>query len=85
MSSLTSASLQCPCKTFMQALQNWAGPRVNGSQVRGARCLVSKSMDLFDTVLQVQVPTMHFTLKEMTKRNFNKRLKATGKAKSKIT
>jgi hypothetical protein len=51
MSSLTSTSLQCTCKTSMQ---NWAGPGVNGSQVRGARCLVSKSIDLFDTALQVQ-------------------------------
>ena len=33
-----------------------------GSQVRGARCPVSKFMDLFDTALQVHVPTVHFTL-----------------------
>ena len=32
------------------------------SQVRGAKCLVSKFLDLFDTALQVQVATVHFTL-----------------------
>ena len=45
-----------PCKTGLDL--GWTG-----SQVRGARCLVSKFMDLFDTTLQVQVPTVHFTLK----------------------
>ena len=44
-----------PCKTGLDL--EWTG-----SQVRGARCLVSKFMDLFDTALQVQVPTVHFTL-----------------------
>ena len=43
-----------PCKTGLDL--GWTG-----SQVRGARCLVSKFMDLFDTALQVQVPTVHFT------------------------
>ena len=33
------------------------------SQIRGARCLVSKFMNLFDTALQVKVPTVHFTHK----------------------
>ena len=44
-----------PCKTGLDL--GWTG-----SQVRGARCLVSKFMDLFDTALQVQVPIVHFTL-----------------------
>ena len=44
-----------PCKTGLDL--GWTG-----SQVRGARCPVSKFMDLFDTALQVQVPTVHFTL-----------------------
>ena len=43
-----------PCKTGLDL--GWTG-----SQVCGARCLVSKFMDLFDTVLQVQVTTVHFT------------------------
>ena len=43
-----------PCKTGLDL--GWTG-----SQVRGDRCLVSKFMDLFDTALQVQVPTVHFT------------------------
>ena len=46
-----------PCKTCKTGLDlGWTR-----SQVRGARCLVSKFMDLFDTALQVQVPTVHFT------------------------
>ena len=45
-----------PCKTGLDL--GWTG-----SQVRGARCPVSKFMDLFDTALQVHVPTVHFTLK----------------------
>ena len=44
-----------PCKTGLDL--GWTG-----SQVRGARCLVSKFMDLFDTTLQVQVPMVYFTL-----------------------
>ena len=44
-----------PCKTGLDL--GWTG-----SQVRGARCPVSKFMDLFDTALQVHVPTVHFTL-----------------------
>jgi len=43
-----------PCKTGLDL--GWTG-----SQVRGARCPVSKFMDLFDTALQVHVPTVHFT------------------------
>ena len=43
-----------PCKTGLDL--GWTG-----SQVRGARCLVSKFMDLFDTAMQVQVLTVHFT------------------------
>ena len=42
-----------PCKTGLDL--EWTV-----SQVRGAKCPVSKFMDLFDTALQVQVPTMHF-------------------------
>ena len=47
-----------PCKTGLDL--GWTG-----SQVRGARCPVSKFMDLFDTALQVHVPTVHFTLLKM--------------------
>ena len=43
-----------PCKTGLDL--GWTG-----SQVRGARCPVSKFMDLFDTTLQVHVLTMNFT------------------------
>ena len=42
-------------------MQNRAGPGVNGFVSLRARCLISKFMDLFDTMLQVQVPTVHFT------------------------
>ena len=45
-----------PCKTGLDL--GWTG-----SQVRGVRCPVSKFMDLFDTALQVYVPTVHFTHK----------------------
>jgi hypothetical protein len=44
-----------PCKTGLDL--GWMG-----SQVEGARCLVSKFMNLFDTTLQVQVRTVHWTL-----------------------
>ena len=47
----------------MQAMQTGLDLGWTGSQVRGARCPVSKFMDLFDTALQVHVPTVHFTLK----------------------
>jgi len=37
------------------------------SQVRWARCPVSKFMNLFDTALQVQVPTVHFTRETLSR------------------
>jgi hypothetical protein len=58
MSPLTSAMLQYPCKT---TVQNSVGPEVNDLQVRGARCLVFKFMDLFDTALQVHGPMVYLT------------------------
>jgi hypothetical protein len=62
MSSLTSTTLQCPFKTAMQTMQNRVGPGVNSLQVRGVGCLVFKFMNLFDTALQVNVPTVYLTL-----------------------
>jgi hypothetical protein len=46
MSSLTSASLLCPCKT---AMQNRVRPGVNEFASSRFRCLIYMSMDLFDT------------------------------------
>ena len=59
-SGFTVANRRCtvPCKSCKTGLDlGWTG-----SQVRGARCSVSKFMDLFDTALAVHVPTVHFTL-----------------------
>jgi hypothetical protein len=46
----------------MQTMQNRVGPGGTGLQVRGVGCLVFKFMDLFDTALQVHVPTVYLTL-----------------------
>jgi hypothetical protein len=42
--------------------------RWTGLQVRGARCLVFKFIDLFDTALQVHGPTVYLTLCKMIKK-----------------
>ena len=52
--TVTNPGRTVPCKTGLDL--GWTG-----SQVRGARCPVSKFMDLFDTALQVYVPTVYFT------------------------
>jgi hypothetical protein len=67
MSQLTLAMLQYPCKTTVQnrvglKVNGFASSRGTGLQVRGARCLVFKFMDLFDKALLVHKPMVYLTL-----------------------
>jgi hypothetical protein len=62
MSSLTSATLQCPFKTPCKPCKSGLNLGWTGLQVRGVGCLIFKFVDLFDTTLQVDVPTVYLTL-----------------------
>jgi hypothetical protein len=61
MSSLISATLQCPFKIAMQTMQNRVGPGVNRFASSRGWMFGFKFMDLFDTTLQVHVPTVYLT------------------------